>query len=209
MPLVRVNLPDALLPVPPEAASFIADAQLRIESFLASRRNEPIPSFVPSDFPLVCRALRCVAGEHLATGPVFCEWGSGAGVVACLAAMAGFDARGIEFEGDLVALATRLADDHGIQVDFYRGNIVPYEGQEIADEVGEFEWLAVGGPDPYDQMGLGIDDFDVIFAFPWPGEQHVLERLFDRFAADGALLMTYDAAEGVRLYRRQTAQVLE
>ncbi|HET6426803.1 MAG TPA: hypothetical protein VFJ30_00225 [Phycisphaerae bacterium] len=205
MPLVRVNLPDALPPVPPEVASFIADAQSRIESFVEAHRDKPIPSFVPSEFPLVYAALRCVAEGHLAAGPVFCEWGSGAGVVACLAAMVGFDAHGIEFEGELADLSVQLARDHGIEVDFRRGNIVPYEGQEIAAEVEEFQWLAVGGPDPYDRMGLEIDDFDVIFAFPWPGEQRVIERLFDRFAADGALLMTYDAVEGVRLVRRRSA----
>jgi hypothetical protein len=55
-------------------------------------------------------------------------------------------------------------------------------------------------------MGLDINDFDMVFAYPWPGEQHVIERLFDRFAADGALLMTYNGTEGVRLFRRRTAR---
>ena len=204
MPLVRLSLPDALPPAPPGVVRFIADAQSRIDAFIESHRAEPIPSFVPSDFPLVYGALCHVADEHLAVGRLFCEWGSGAGVVTCLAAMIGFDACGIEFEAELVALSIRLARQYHLKADFCHGNFVPYGGQEIAEQLSEFEWLAAGGPDPYDQMDLEIDDFDVVFAYPWPGEERVIERLFERFAADGALLMTYNGTEGVRLFRRHT-----
>jgi hypothetical protein len=187
-------------------ARFIVDAQSRIDSFIESHLAEPIHSFVPSDFPLVYGAVRYVADEHLAAGPLFCEWGSGAGVVTCLAAMVGFDACGIEFETDLVGLSIRLARHYHLKADFCHGNFVPHGGQKIAEEVSEFEWLAVGGPDPYDQMDLEIDDFDVVFAYPWPGEERVIERLFERFASDGALLITYNGIEGVRLFRRRTAR---
>jgi len=109
----------------------------------------------------------------------------------------------------LVELSIRLARHYHLKADFCRGNFVPHGGQKIAEEVSEFEWLAVGGPDPYDQMGMEIDDFDMVFAYPWPGEEQVIERLFDRFASDGALLMTYNGAEGVRLFRRRTARAAE
>ena len=206
MPLVRLNLPAALPPPPPEVARFIVDAQSRVDAFIESHLTAPVHAFVPSDFTLVYGALRHVADAHLAAGPLFCEWGSGAGVVACLAAMVGFGACGIEFETDLVELSVRLARDYRLAVGFYHGNLVPHGGQRIAQEVSEFEWLAVGGPDPYDQMDLEIDDFDVVFAYPWPGEERVIESLFDRFASDGALLMTYNGIEGVRLFRRRTAR---
>jgi hypothetical protein len=209
MPLVQLNLPDALPPAPPGVARFIVDAQSRIDSFIESHLTEPIHSFVPSDFPLVYGALRHVADEHLAAGPLFCEWGSGAGVVTCLAAMVGFGACGIEFEIDLVELSIRLARHYHLKAGFCRGNFVPHGGQKIAEEVSEFEWLAIGGPDPYDQMDLEIDDFDMVFAYPWPGEERVIERLFHRFASDGALLMTYNGAEGVRLSRRRTVRAAE
>ncbi len=204
MALVRVSLPDDLPPAPPQVARFIADAQSRIDGFIDAHLAEPVNSFVPSDFALVYGALRHVADGGLAPGSRFCEWGSGAGVVACLAAMAGFSACGIEFELELVELAERLAHDHGVDVRFHHGNLVPTDGQEIAEQVGEFEWLAAGGPDAYDQMGLDVDDFDVIFAYPWPGERRVIEQIFDRFAANGALLMTYNGIEGVCLHRRRT-----
>jgi hypothetical protein len=207
MPLVRLSLPADLPPAPPEVAEFILDAQSRVESFIDSHLTEPIHSFVPSDFSLVYGVLRHVADARLAAGPAFCEWGSGAGVVTCLAAMVGLDACGIEFENDLVELSTRLAGDYHVKAGFCRGNFVPRGGQKIAEQVGEFEWLATGGSDPYDQMGRDIDDFDVVFAYPWPGEEQVIERLFDRFASSGALLMTYNGeTEGVRLFRRRTAK---
>ena len=209
MPLVRLNLPDALPAAPPEVARFIVHAQSQIDSFVESHMAEPIHSFVPSDYPLVYGALRHVADKHLAAGPLFCEWGSGAGVVTCLAAMVGFGACGIEFESDLVELSIRLARHYHMKVDFYRGNLVPQGGQKIAEKVDEFEWLAVGGPDPYNQMGLETDDFDVVFAYPWPGEERVIERLFERFASDGALLITYNGIEGVRLFRRRTVRAAE
>lgn len=201
-----MNLPDVLPPVPPEVERFIVDARSRIDSFIESRLDEPIHSFVPSDFSLVYGALRHVADSHLAAGPLFCEWGSGAGAVTCLAAMVGFDACGIEFEPDLVELSTRLAGNYNLKAPIYQGNLVPHGGQKIAEEVSEFEWLAVGGDDPYGQMERQIDDFDVIFAYPWPGEQRVIERLFDRFAFDGALLMTYNGIEGMRLFRKHSAK---
>ena len=207
MSLVRVSLPAVLPPVPPKVAAFIADAQSRADAFIESHLTAPIHSFVPSDFSLVYRVLHRVADEHLAPGPLFCEWGSGAGVVACLAAMVGFDACGVEFEADLVELSVQLAREYHVTAGFYRGNFVPRGGQKIAEQVGEFEWLASGGPDPYDEMDLDIDDFDVIFAYPWPGEEGVVERLFDRFASNGALLMTYNGdTEGVRLFRRRTGK---
>ncbi len=206
MPLVRLKLPGALPPAPPAAAALIADARARIDSFIQSHLDRPIHAFVPSDFTLVYGALRHVADQCLATGPLLCEWGSGAGAVACLAAMVGFDARGIEFEAELVQLARQLAAAHRVNVEFCQGNLVPHGGQKIAEALEDFEWLAVGGADPYEQMELEIDDFDVIFAYPWPGEQRVIERLFERFAADGALLMTYNGEEGIRLFRKRSAK---
>lgn len=204
MALVPVKLSDSLPAAPPEVAAFISDAQSRIDTFIESHLAEPVMAFVPSNFPLVYGALSEIAKLHLAPGRLLCEWGSGAGVVACLAEMVGFEACGIEFDAGLVALSEQLAGDYHLKSGFYRGNLVPQGGQGIAEQVDEFAWLAVGGPDPYDQMDLDIDDFDVIFAYPWPGEQGVVEQLFDRFAADGALLATYNGEEGIRLFRKRS-----
>ena len=63
-------------------------------------------------------------------------------------------------------------------------------------------WLTTTGPDGYDELELDPDDFDVIFAYPWPGEEQVIFDLFADYAAVGALLLTYHGIEGVRLQRK-------
>ena len=39
-------------------------------------------------------------------------------------------------------------------------------------------WLTTTGPDGYDELELEPDDFDVVFAYPWPGEEQVIFDLF-------------------------------
>ncbi len=204
MALVQLEIPDDLPPPPPEVMRFLQDAQQRRDAFIESRLDDPIHAYVPSDFAMVYSVLRYVAQRQLAPGMLFCEWGSGMGDVTCLAAMLGFDACGIEFEPDLVDFAVRLARHHRLPAGFCHGNFVPHGGQEIAEQVSDFEWLAIGGPDPYDSMDMEIDDFDVIFAYPWPGEEQVIERLFEHFACDGALLLTYNGTEGMRVFRKRS-----
>ena len=63
-------------------------------------------------------------------------------------------------------------------------------------------WLSTSGPDGYEELHLEPDDFDVIFAYPWPGEEQVIFDLFADCAAVGALLLTYHGQEGVRLQRK-------
>src|SRR2546423_1671474 len=74
-------------------------------------------------------ALQALAESALAPGGRFCEWGSGFGVVTCLAAMIGFDACGIEIEPDLVAAARRLAADFDLSAEFVCGSFVPRGGE--------------------------------------------------------------------------------
>ena len=83
-------------------AALLADAQQRIDALDNTTRIE-IPAFVPSNFELVyLRARREFRPRNLATGRRFIEWGSGIGVVTCLASCVGFDAVGIEIEPKLV-----------------------------------------------------------------------------------------------------------
>ena len=189
-------------PPPPErVAAFITDADARISRFYEEKWRDPIVSFVPSDYLSCWRAIELVARERLAQGKSFCEWGAGYGVVAGLAALAGFSATGIEIEQLLVAEARKLARDHQLTVEFACGNFVPADAQEYAQTENEFAWLAEGGPDGHEELGLEPDDFDVVFAYPWPGEEDAIERLFHHVAAPGALLMTFRGKEGVRVQR--------
>ena len=153
----------------------------RLERF---QREQPTPAFVPSDFPAAYAALRALEASGLAPGRYFCEWGSGFGVVSCLAALLGFDACGIEAEGALVEAAGRLAADFGLPVQFACGNFLPAETARAAAS-GEFAWLAAGGPSGYHAPGLDLEDFAVVYAYPWPDEDRLTATAFGATRAGG------------------------
>ena len=46
------------------------------------------------------------------------------------------------------------------------------------------------------------DDFDLVFAYPWPGDDSLLAELFNRYAAQEALLLTYDQFNSIQLRRK-------
>src|SRR5262245_14280584 len=99
--------------VPPDVAAQLEDAQLTLHQYHA-KFQASIPAFVPSDFEQVYRALAWIESSQLSAGHRFLEWGSGLGIVACLAAELGFDAIGIEIEPALVAIAEAFAAKHHI-----------------------------------------------------------------------------------------------
>lgn len=192
-------LPSARIALPQEIREFLREADQRIEAFAQDRL---VPGFVPSDFPTVYQALRNLTGSGLATGPRFCEWGSGFGVVTCLAAWLGLEAYGIEIDGDLVRAARQLAADFGVRAEFLQDSFIP-PGSERSLDAGEVAaWLTVQPSTVHEEWGLDPEDFDLIFAYPWPDEEQVIDDLFQRHAAPGALLLTYHGREEVRLRRK-------
>lgn len=189
--------------VPRDIVRFLDDADQRIHNFI-SERQVRISGFVPSDFVTVYQALNALVEADLATGDMFCEWGSGFGVVAMLAAKFDFESYGIEIEGSLVDAARELAEDFGVSVDFIRGSFVPPGGESYLDQVmqSDVNWLSTDVDEAYSELGLSVRDFDVIYAFPWPGEEDAITNLFDGFAAIGSLLLTHNQIEGVRVRRK-------
>ena len=199
MPLVTLDVLIDAVPLPDEVAAFLIEAGRRIERFA----RQGVHAFVPSDYAMVYAALEAIDTRSIAPGNAFCEWGSGMGVVASLAAMLGFEACGIEINRDLVAEAEGLAEDFDLPVEFVCGNLIPPGGDRYADTASEeMAWLSMGGADAYELLGLDVDDFDVIFAYPWPGETEVIDDLFEQYAAVGAVLVTYHGLEGVRIQRK-------
>ena len=84
MALVGFDLPLDSTAIPRDVRSFLGEAERRVRRFLRTGR---FAAFVPSDFARAYRILRALADADLAPSTLFCEWGSGFGVVACLAAM--------------------------------------------------------------------------------------------------------------------------
>jgi protein-L-isoaspartate O-methyltransferase len=210
VPLVEIPLPEATTPLPSDVADFLSEVNDRIDGFM---RNHPTwgSGFVPSDFATVYRALRAIADTNLTTGRRLCEWGSGFGIVAMLAELVGFQSCGIEIDRALVDQSHALADGFEFAAEFVHGSFIPRGSEGCAEEAyadndAGVVWLVTETDGAYEELGLDPDDFDIIFAYPWPGEENVIDRLFDRCAADGALLLTYGQCNSVRLQRKRAGR---
>jgi hypothetical protein len=159
-----------------------------------------VPGFIPGDFARIYGMLRAVAAGDIASGSQFCEWGSGFGVVACLAAMLDFDARGLEIDPDLVDAAQELAADFDVPVEFICGSFIPAGSARCRDAGDAFAWLDTQESGAGEEFGPA--DFDVVFAYPWPDEEQVIGDLFALHASAGAVLMTYHGGEDLRLRQK-------
>ena len=89
-------------------------------------------------------------------------------------------------------------------VKFVAGSFIPHGAEDIIDLAipSDVCWLNTEADPAYTRMDLEPDDFDVIFAYPWPGEESVIQSLFEFTAATGALLATYSYLDGVRVMRK-------
>ncbi len=63
----------------------------------------------------------------------------------------------------------------------------------------------MGGPCGHTALGLDPEDFDVIYAYPWPDEEDLTAQVFHRHARDGAVLVTYHGGDGLR-FRKKTGK---
>ena len=146
--------------------------------------------------------MRGLIEQRLPAGWAFCEWGSGFGVITSLASMLGFEACGIEIELPLVEAADALAADHDIEAQFFHGSFIPQGGEPFTDQADDFAWLHTEGSAAHDDEGDEPSNYDVIFAYPWPGEEDTVFDLFEHYAAIGALLVTYHGVDGVYVRRK-------
>ncbi len=206
MPLKTVNITLNDAPLPTDVAEFLEEADDRLNDLVTETSNRP-SGFVSSNAITVYQAMRAITQQNLSTGTTFCEWGSGLGVAAALATMLGFESYGIEIEEPLVEAAQQLARDFDLPTQFVQGSFIPagaeaYAEQSYADNSSEFLWVVTDADAAYEELGLELDDFDLVFAYPWPGDDSLLAELFDRYAAEEALLLTYDQFNSIQLRRK-------
>lgn len=203
MTLQEIAVPESIkqFTLSPPALRLIDEANERIEAFMLADQTV-IENFVTCDFHLLDQALHWIEQHHLLTGNRFCEWGSGFGVAAMLAAERGMETVGIEIESRLVEQSSRLADHLHIDARFYCGSFVPRDIAGVLELGADIEHVETHEGDVYDEIGLAVDDFDLFFAFPWPGEHMFFEAVFEACAADGSLLLTYRGREGMNLVRK-------
>lgn len=156
--------------------------------------------YVPSDYPLAYQGLAHVRAEF-APGDAFCEWGCGLGVIVAMAAGLGFEAHGIEIQEALVEEGRAMFEALDLGGELHRGSFIPddYSGE---DRLPWNEQVTVlDGAGAVDEVEHDIEDFDLIYAFPWPGEEELYLDLFEQRGAPDALLLTYHGpTEGLRLH---------
>ncbi len=201
MDLQPVDLgPPSDRPLPEDVQRLLTEADLRIRAFLSSAPANSVPAFHPSDHAAAYRAI-CRLDELGYSVEPLCEWGCGFGVVTALAAQLGLDAYGVEIEPTLVNEAQRLLDDFDIGAEIIEGSFIPRSYTELESWVDpDFETIREGS-DAYDELGLEIRDFDLIYAYPWPGEEELYFEIFERYAAPGATLMMYHGVEEILAFR--------
>lgn len=167
------------------------------ERFEAEVRDHEFHPFVAADYEVVLEALLLQRGPGLR----FLEWGSATGVIAVMADLMGFEACGIELDPALVAVARELALKHESAARFVTGSLLPTGYRWDAGAGGGKAGTLGSGPSGYLQLGMALDDFDVVFGYPWGGETLLMLDLMRLHGRADALLLLYDTEAGVRLYR--------
>ena len=160
-------------------------------------RQHHFHPFVAAEYDLVVDALVRHRGANLR----FLEWGAATGVITIIADLLGFDAYGIELDHDLVATARELAKRFESRARFVAGSFLPtgYEWRPL-DGDGRTGTLGTG-VSGYRELGHSLDEFDVVFGYPWDGERELMLDVMRRYGRDDATLLLNHVNDGVVAYR--------
>lgn len=193
----------------PLSTTLEPDLQARIDSvceegraywhrFDAEVRQVSWHPFVPADYDCVRAALEPLR----VPGRRFLEWGSATGVITIIADLMGFDACGIELDSSLVHVARNLAARSGSGARFAAGSFIPM-GWEWRPRSADARTGTISqGPSGYLELGRSMSDFDIVFGYPWSGEEPLMLDLFRAHGHHDALLMLHSSQGGVQVHRR-------
>jgi hypothetical protein len=201
--LEQIELPPSIdkMPVSSQIIGWIRDAQRRIEAFQDCWKKPQIEQFVAADYLLVYQTLAWLLESQPRRGNRFLEWGCGFAVVTALASTLDLDAIGMEAEGDLLAQGRNTIELWDVDVELVHGDFLPMGAETLADDP-TLPSLGHGLTGGYEQLGMDLDDFAIVYAYPWPGEDDFHEAVFDRHAAIGALLLLFCGPNEMRLWRK-------
>jgi hypothetical protein len=161
-------------------------------------RQHHFHPFVAAEYDRVVDALMRHRGPNLR----FLEWGAATGVITIIADLLGFDAYGIELDRDLVATARELAKRFDSRAKFVAGSFLP-TGYEWRPPDGDGRIGTLGtGVSGYRELCHCLDEFDVVFAYPWDGERELMLDVMSRYGRDDATLLLHHVNDGVVAYRR-------
>jgi SAM-dependent methyltransferase len=199
----RITLPSSIneSTISVEIETRIAQAKARIEAFQDRWDRPQIEQFVAADYALVFQSMVWTLETQPTIGRRFLEWGCGFAIVSALAAHLGLDAIGFEAEQDLLEQGRQTLKEWDAPVELIHGNFLPRGAESLADDptVPSLGHDVASG---YDIAGLDLDDFALVYAYPWPGEDDFHEAVFARYAAPGALLMLFCGPNDERLWRK-------
>ena len=60
--------------------------------------------------------------------------------------------------------------------------------------------------DAFEELGLAPEDCDVVFTYPWPGDEDLADKLFQRHSTPGALLVTFHDTDRLLVQRHVAGQ---
>lgn len=166
--------------------------------FDVEKRQDAFHPFVASDYPAVLETLISLR----APGLRFLEWGSASGVITIMADLLGFEACGIELDADLVAGARALARRSGSGATFATGSFLP-AGYRWRHSDGDARLGTIGdGESGYQALGRPLDDFHVVFGYPWDGEEAMMLDLMQVHGRPDARLVIH-ASHGITVRSRR------
>lgn len=153
--------------------------------------------FVPAEYDRVLVALT----ELRRPGLRFLEFGSATGVVTVMADLLGYKAYGIELDESLVTLARSTAARYASRARFVAGSFLP-QGYVWRPHNSDGRLGTVGeGVSGYLELGMPLEDFDLVFAYPWRGEEDMMTDLLRNHGAPDAGLLLQRVSGEVQLYR--------
>ena len=183
-------------------AALIEDGGRVRQRFVADVCHNEWHPFIPADYDRVLAALMQVR----APGLKFLEWGSATGVITMMADLLGFEAYGIELDPVLVDIARDLAAKHGSRARFAAGSYLPADYEWISAE-GDRRLGAVGrGAPGYDELGLSLEDFDLVYGYPWSGEEPIMQDVFRRRGGKHARMLLNGGNNGIEVVDNSPAQ---
>ena len=159
-------------------------------------RQKSFHPFVAAEYDVVLEALLPLR----APGVRFLEWGSATGVITIMADLLGFEAYGIELDDRLVSSARDLARRSGSGARFAAGSFLPSGYRWRRNREGRLGTIGYGSSG-YLDLGIPLDNFDVVFGYPWSGEEPMMLDLMNRYGRADARLLLNSTTVGVISYK--------
>jgi len=165
------------------------------DRFDAEVRQKHWHPFVPADYERMLPALLALRQP----GRRFLEWGSATGVVTIMADLLGYEAYGIELDAGLVEVARELASRYDSGAKFVAGSFLPAGYRWRASDDDNRPGTIGDGSSGYPALGHPLEDFDVVYGYPWTGEEPMMQNLMRMYGSRHAKLLL-NGPDGVRLY---------